>query len=97
MLNSSQKPKLKSITAIACIFWSNIVSASNPSIAPPNAINIGGVNDSHKFLYPETATNNLEVLEEAFVSYHENEDKKIDAVAYDDDQDGKWDRVEEVS
>ena len=27
----------------------------------------------------------------------ENEDKKIDAVAYDDDQDGKWDRVEKVS
>lgn len=42
---SSQKPALNSITANACIFWSKIVSANNPSMAPPNAINRGGVSD----------------------------------------------------
>jgi len=46
-------------------------------VASVGSINIGGVNDSHKFLYPETATNDLEVLEDAFVSYHENEEKRL--------------------
>jgi hypothetical protein len=43
--SSSQKPALKRMTANACIFWSKIVSANNPSIAPPNAIRTGGAND----------------------------------------------------
>jgi hypothetical protein len=36
---------LKRITASACIFWSNTVSANKPSIAPPNAIRSGGANE----------------------------------------------------
>ena len=42
ILSSSQKPALNKITANACIFWSNIVSANKPSIIPPNAIKSGG-------------------------------------------------------
>ena len=42
ILSSSQNPTLKRMTANACIFWSNTVSANNPSMAPPNAIRSGG-------------------------------------------------------
>jgi hypothetical protein len=45
MFSSSQNPALKSITANACIFWSNIVSANKPSITPPNAIKSGGAKE----------------------------------------------------
>lgn len=45
ILYCSQNPALKRITANACIFWSNTVSANNPSMAPPNAIRTGGAND----------------------------------------------------
>ena len=41
------------MTANACIFWSNIVSANSPSITPPNAIRIGGVNESIKVKWPK--------------------------------------------
>jgi hypothetical protein len=29
--------------------------------------------------------------------FDENEDKKIDVIAYDDNQDGEWDRFKEIS
>ena len=45
ILSSNQNPKLKRITANACVFWSNIVSANKPSITPPNAIRSGGNNE----------------------------------------------------
>ena len=41
-------------------------------------INIGGVNESHVKLFPETATNNFDILENKIVEYLENFDKRID-------------------
>jgi hypothetical protein len=40
-------------------------------------INIGGVNDSHAVLWPETATNDFDILEERFANYLNNFDERI--------------------
>tara|TARA_R110000737_G_scaffold278432_1_gene285203 strand:- start:1304 stop:2374 length:1071 start_codon:yes stop_codon:yes gene_type:complete len=60
-------------------------------VASAGSINIGGVNDSHQFLYPETATCNLSKLEDVFVKYHEDENARFEAVRY------AWERVNELS
>ena len=60
-------------------------------VASAGSINIGGVNDSHQFLYPETATCNLNKLEDVFVKYHEDENARFEAVRY------AWERVNELS
>ena len=39
-------------------------------------INIGGVNDNHKLLCPETATCDVNILEERFVQYLKDENER---------------------
>ena len=51
-------------------------------VANVGSINIGGLNHSHKILYPETATCDWDKLEEVFVKYHENDDEKFKAIEY---------------
>ena len=43
-------------------------------------IQLGGVNDSHSRLFPETATNDLKLLEDKFVEYLENFDKRTEVM-----------------
>ena len=59
-------------------------------VACVGSINIGGVNDSHKFLYPETATCDTDKLEEVFVSYLEDENKRFETIKY------AWEKVNEI-
>jgi hypothetical protein len=51
-------------------------------VANVGSINIGGLNDSHKILFPETATCDWNKLEEVFVKYFENEDERFKAIEY---------------
>tara|TARA_B100000519_G_scaffold200182_1_gene212834 strand:- start:586 stop:1617 length:1032 start_codon:yes stop_codon:yes gene_type:complete len=59
-------------------------------VACVGSINIGGLNNSHMELYPETATNDRKVLEEKFVEYMEDENKRGEVVQK------AWDRVNEL-
>ena len=43
-------------------------------------INIGGIQDSHKILWNETATNDLEVLGKIFYELHTNVDKRVELI-----------------
>jgi hypothetical protein len=45
-------------------------------------INIGGLNDSHKILFPETATQDLVILEQKFEEYITNPDKRVEVMKY---------------
>ena len=58
--------------------------------ASVGTINIGGVNDNHFLLYPETATNDLKVLDDRFTEYYEDDEKRNQARQY------AWDKVNEV-
>jgi len=59
-------------------------------VAATGTINIGGVNDYHHILFPETATCDTDILEKRFVEYLENEDKRNDVIKY------AWDKVNSV-
>ena len=48
------------------------------------------MNDNHFLLYPETATNDLKVLEDRFTEYYEDDEKRNQARQY------AWDKVNEV-
>ena len=66
----------------SCLFHFNL----DPTITQPGmqcrqvasvgSIQIGGVNESHGILFPETATNDKKILEERFVEYL-NDEKKL--------------------
>ena len=43
---------------------------------------MGGLNDSHVILWPETATQDLSILEERFYEYITNMDKRIEVIQY---------------
>ena len=58
--------------------------------ASVGTINIGGVNDNHFLLYPETATCDVKVLEEKFTEYYEDDTKRNQVVQY------AWDKLNEV-
>jgi len=45
-------------------------------------IHIGGINDSHPMLWPETATNNKKILEDRFVEYTQDTDKRTRVLQY---------------
>ena len=45
-------------------------------------INIGGLTDSHKILFPETATQNLNVLENRVAEYLSNPQKRFEVIQY---------------
>jgi len=51
-------------------------------VANVGSINIGGINESHGILYPNTATNDLKILEEKFVEYINDEDKRFQDIEY---------------
>ena len=59
-------------------------------VACVGSINFGGENDSHKFLYPETATCDWDILEEVFVRYFEDENERFNAIQY------AWKAVNEI-
>jgi hypothetical protein len=59
-------------------------------VACVGSINIGGENDSHQFLYPDTATCDLNRLEEVFVKYLEDENERFKAIQY------AWNKVNEI-
>ena len=42
-------------------------------VAAVGSINLGGLNESHFYLYPETANNDPKLLEEKFVQYLKDE------------------------
>jgi hypothetical protein len=58
--------------------------------ASVGTINIGGVNDNHFLLYPETATCDVKVLEERFTEYYEDDNKRNQVVQY------AWDKLNKV-
>ena len=48
--------------------------------ASVGTINIGGVNDNHFLLYPETATCDTNILEKRIVEYIEDENKRNNVI-----------------
>ena len=52
-------------------------------------INIGGLNESHDLLFPETATCDKNILEERFVEYLKDVDKRIKVIEY------AWEKLNE--
>ena len=61
-----------------------------PVVASTGTINIGGVNDYHHILFPETATCDLEILENKVDEYINNKEKYVETINY------AWDKVNEV-
>ena len=59
-------------------------------VANVGSINIGGVNDSHALLFPDTATNDWDVLEEVFVKYLEDENLRFSVI------ENAWKRLNEL-
>ena len=51
-------------------------------VAAVGSINIGGLNESHQVLFPETATCDEKILEEKIVEYLENEEKQFETIQY---------------
>jgi len=58
--------------------------------ASVGCINFGGLNESHSILYPETATCDEKVLEEKFVEYLNDENKRFEVIEQ------AWSKVNEV-
>jgi len=58
--------------------------------ASVGTINIGGVNDNHFSLYPETATCDTKILEERLTEYIEDENKRNEVITH------AWDKANEV-
>jgi len=59
-------------------------------VASVGSINMGGLNESHHLLYPETATNDVKILEDKFVEYLNDEKKRFEVIAH------AWTRLNEV-
>ena len=51
-------------------------------VAAVGSINIGGMNESHEILYPETATCNEKILEEKFDEYFNSPEKIFETIDY---------------
>ncbi len=58
-------------------------------VASVGSIHIGGVNESHHILYPDTATCDVKVLEDVIDGYIKDETKRFSAIAY------AWEKVNE--
>ena len=58
-------------------------------VAAAGCLNLGGHNDSHFILFPETATNNEEILEEKFSNYLTNMNKVYEDLSY------AWEKLNE--
>lgn len=48
--------------------------------ASMGVVHLGGINDSHNLLWPETSTNDFDVLEKKFVEYLNNYDSRINII-----------------
>ena len=51
-------------------------------VANVGSINIGGMNESHQILFPETATCDPTILENKFVEYLNNPEKRFEVIKY---------------
>ena len=58
--------------------------------ASVGTINIGGVNDNHFLLYPETATCDTNILEQRFTEYVEDDTRRNEVMSY------AWNRLNEI-
>jgi len=58
-------------------------------VASVGSIHIGGVNESHHILYPDTATCDVKVLEDVIDGYIKDETKRFGAIEY------AWEKVNE--
>ena len=52
------------------------------AVANVGCINIGGMNESHHILFPETATCDEKILEEKFELYFKDDDKRFEVINY---------------
>jgi len=59
-------------------------------VASVGSINIGGLNEAHHVLYPETATCDEKILEDRFVEYLNNPDKRFEVIKY------AWEKLNEI-
>ena len=59
-------------------------------VACVGSLNIGGMNESHQHLFPETATTDLKVVEEKFKEYLMDEYSRFRAIEY------SWNKVNEL-
>jgi len=58
--------------------------------AAVGCLNIGGLNEAHSIMYPDTATCDEKILEEKFVEYLNDENKRFEAIQY------AWDKLNEI-
>ena len=56
-------------------------------VASVGSINVGGVNESHEILYPDTATCDLNILEGVMDMYIKDENSRFKAIEY------AWEKV----
>ena len=59
-------------------------------VASTGTIQIGGVNDNHRLLYPDTATTDWKILEDRLLDYINNEDSRFNTINY------AWTKLNEV-
>ena len=59
-------------------------------VACVGSLNIGGLNESHQHLFPETASPNLKIIEEKFKEYLIDEVVRFRAIEY------AWNKVNEL-
>tara|TARA_Y100000310_G_C20533942_1_gene739893 strand:+ start:95 stop:1093 length:999 start_codon:yes stop_codon:yes gene_type:complete len=58
--------------------------------AAVGCLNIGGLNESHSILYPDTATCDEKVLEEVVVQYLNDDNKRFEAISF------AWEKLNEI-
>ena len=94
MLHNSQKDFIKLWSS--CAFHFNLdpidwyPGNQIMQVASTGTINIGGENESHHILFPETAGCDLKVLEDVFVELLRNPEKRFEVIQY------SWNKVNEV-
>jgi len=59
-------------------------------VASVGSINIGGLNEAHHILYPETATCDEKILEDRFVEYLNNPTKRFEVIQ------NAWNKLNEI-
>ena len=67
-----------------------VLDASCFANATIGSLNIGGLNESHQHLFPETALPNLKIIEEKFKEYLIDEVARFRAIEY------AWNKVNEL-
>ena len=58
--------------------------------AAVGCINIGGLNESHSIMYPNSATCDEKILEEVFVEYLKDDNKRFEAISF------AWEKLNEI-